>query len=125
MTTCIDPDELGTEEDWEVVGTHPCDFSTCFWNNQRKPASLGMCQLVTMRADMYTAIAMHTAKAKTDAANCPRAAETELLPPRIRVAGAPQLVQDLPLYETQQGLAPVADTVNQQYRPWRGWRPSK
>ncbi len=117
-----DPDGLGTEADWEPVGEHPCDFSTCFWNNQRKPASLGRCQFVTMRADMYSVIAANTAKAKEDAANCPRASETELLPPRIRIAGAANAIQDKPLHETQQGLAPVSRTVSKQYPPWTGWK---
>ena len=117
-----DFEELGEESEWEVVGTHPCDFSTCFWNNQRRPASLGMCELVTKRADMYTVIAQHTAKARSDAENCPRANETDLLPPRIRAAEATQAVQEDPLFDTQQGLSP--QVVDKQYKPFVGWRPS-
>ena len=121
------------DEDEEPVGIHPCDFSSCFWNDERG-GTLGRCQLVTMPPERHTGtgdggyleIAAYSGQqARDDATNCPRASETDLLPPRIRKAGRRMPVDDAPLETAQREHRTATRGVSAQYREYNGWRPSR
>ena len=116
---------MDEEEEEEIVGTHPCDFHSCFWNNKRKPASLGRCRLVTMQFTMYAEIAAFSGqKARDNARDCPRFNETDLLPPRIRRAGSRVPIEDLPLEKAGLETNSATRGLSAQYTPFTGWKPS-